>query len=130
MSKVQDLLKQQYAYVVASGGYLGVREADQEYNDLNREIIEAYRVEHGTAYIGSINMYDIPREKILSGEYSVLQEYMGQTVCNFECSFIVPWKDEVLERLIRDWIGTAKSDLAEKITKRVEEIDGLSFVWY
>lgn len=130
MSKVQDLLKRQLAYLASCGGSLGVREADQRYNDLNREIIEAYRQEHDSAYIGKVNIYDVPKEKILSGEYSVLQEYSGQTVYNFGCSFIVPCKDETLEQLILAWTRNAESGVVEKIMKRIEEIGGQSFVWY
>lgn len=45
----------QRLYAASCGGYLGIRECDDTYNDWNRKIIDAYRERYGAAYLGRIN---------------------------------------------------------------------------
>lgn len=42
----------QRLYAASCGGYLGIRECDDTYNDWNRKIIDAYRERYGAAYLG------------------------------------------------------------------------------
>ena len=133
MSKVKELLQKQNEYIAACGG-LPMHEADEVYNGMNREIIAAFYEEHETSYIGKINIYDVPREKIKSGEYDVVTEYTGQFVHNFDCSFIIPCRDEELEQLIRDWnCGNntlrKNTSMANAIITRVLAIGGVGFSW-
>ena len=48
-------LQMQRKYALARDGYLGIDEADDTYNDLNRKIIDAYWERYGAAYLGRIN---------------------------------------------------------------------------
>lgn len=123
----------QRCYVYGSGGYDALREADDNYNDLNRHIIDAFYKVHGKAYMGSINLSAEKREQLANGTGSVFEEYSGQLVYNFGCDFIVPVADKDLEQLILDWNrdGWPKHQpLVCQITAAIEHIGGRSFLWY
>ena len=126
--------KLQERYVLACGGYGGIREADDRYNDLNRWQIEQFLKYHGTAYMCSANYSGERRKGIVDGTQSVYDEYTGQKVYNFGCTYLVPEKDAELEEIIREWNrdGTLpkKYSGADAILKRVEEIGGIYFIWY
>lgn len=124
--------KRQALYVASVGGYLELQEADNTYNDMNREMIEAYKMAHGVEFFGSINFYDEERQKIIAGEKSIYEEYTGQEVFNFHCGFAVPCKDEELERMIREWNkGMPNTRVKiEKITSRIDKLGGIHFVWF
>lgn len=123
----------QARYIAGIGGYLEVQEADDTYNHLNREIIKAFKMAHGVGFLGSVNYYDEERKKIVAGEKSVYEEYTGQKVLNFQCSFIVPTQDETLERLIREWNAGRRCQTGpnvDEILSRVDEIGGIHIIWY
>ena len=54
----------QRLYAASCGGYLGIRECDDTYNDWNRKIIDAYRERYGAAYLGRINYSGNQRQRI------------------------------------------------------------------
>lgn len=122
----------QNRYIAASGGVLALREADDTYNDLNRNIIEAFRQFHGgTAFIGSVNYYDEDRQKLISGELDAIRPTAGELVYNFGCDFIIPKFDVALNEMVRDFNkGPATAQKATGIMKLVEKLGGLSFIWY
>lgn len=126
--------KKQYDYAKTHGGFGNLREADQVYNDLNREVIQAFYQKHGKAFLGAINFHGDERKRVQTGKKSVYTPYTGQTVYNFGCSFVVPEMDSKLEDMIREWNRNdklpANTDLVECITQRVEKIGGISFLWY
>lgn len=126
--------KKQNDYSRACGGVWEIRESDSTYNDLNREIIKYFLMRYGQAFMGNINFYDEKRKKVAQGEDSVYEEYTGQMVYNFGCSFIVPTADEELEKLIRDWNSDDRLpkniDAVKKITTRVDRIGGVNLIWY
>lgn len=125
--------KLQARYIAKIGGYLGVQEADDTYNHLNQEIIKAFKMAYGVGFLGSVNYYDEERKKIVAGEKSVYEEYTGQKVFNFQCSFIVPTQDEELERLIREWNAGRRCQTGpnvDEILSRVDEIGGIHIIWY
>ncbi len=126
--------KRQREYVMANGGYLELREADEYYNNLNREQLEAMRKIYGTVFLGSVNFYDEKRERVVAGTESVYEAYTGQMVFDFGCSFCTPKADKELEELIRLWNGsdgfTKQYADVDKITSRVEALGGINFVWY
>ena len=135
MDAVREIQKRQNQYLAATGGVWALREADEKYNDMNREIIEAFKQTHGTAFLGNINFYGEERQKVASKQQSVYKEYTGQLVYNFGCAFVVPAKDEVLENLIFDWNTDKKAasechGLIDKIIDRINELGGVNFVWY
>lgn len=126
--------KKQNDYIRGTGGYGSLREADETYNDLNRELIRCFLMRYGKAYMGNVNFYDDKRKKIAKGEASVYEEYTGQMVYNFGCSFVVPTQDEELEKLIRDWNSDDRlpkdPEAVKKITTRVDRLGGIHLIWY
>lgn len=120
----------QYSYVGATGGWLALREAEDTYNDLNREIIAAARQAHGEAFIGYVNAPN--REEIANGTADVYEEFTGQKVYNFGGDFVVPVRDKELEELLRKWSQNDRIpgwNDAEAITNRISEIGGENLLW-
>ena len=126
---VKDLIRKRNEYVMACGGWFGLREADDAYNDLNRNIIQAFKDENEHCYMGNINLYGQKREDIISGKNSCYDEYVGQKVYNFGCDFIVPEADEKLAQLIKEWNTDGKASLIDAIQNRIDEINGIRFIW-
>lgn len=116
-------------YLQAIGGVGALMEADDIYNDFNRETIQAMVRRDGQAYLGSINYYGEDRERILAKERSVYEKYTGGKIYNFCCAFCVPVPDEQLEELVRTWNETAPASMVDKIMHRVEAIGGVNFLW-
>ena len=129
------LRKKATEYVLTQGGYGNIREADETYNDINREQLAALVKLHGKIYLGKRNIWDrTERQEIMNGTRSVYTEYTGGLIRNFACDFAVPVKDELLEEMIREWNSDEtlpkKWSDASKATDRVEEIGGINFVWF
>lgn len=124
----------QRAYLVGNGGPCGIRESDETYNDLNRKLIVAYRDFYGAAYWGKINYHDSQqRQWIVNGEERVYVAYAGQKLYNFCCDFCIPAPDPMLEELIQQWNNADLPNLqnhVKKIMDRIDELDGLSFIWF
>lgn len=121
----------QHQHIRSSGGWLEVRESDDTHNDLNRELLAAMKQIYGHVYLGNVNYYDERREQICTGKASVYEEYTGQKIFNFHCSFAVPVKDDRLEQMIRDWNkGTASGQSVEQIMERIDELGGEHFIWF
>ena len=135
MEALREIRKRQNLYLASTGGPWALREADEKYNDMNREIIDAFKKAYGTAFLGKINFYDEERQRVASKQQSVYAEYTGQLVYNFGCAFVVPVKDEVLENLVYDWNADKPSvsachSLIDAIMNRINELGGINFVWY
>ena len=113
----------QIQYVKAMGGYGGIREADDIYNDLNISIIKAFQKAYGKALLGNPNPFK-------DGD-PIFWEYNGKNT--FWSSFVVSREDEKLRDMIRAWRGDTSLPKAwadvNRITKRVEEIGGELLVW-
>lgn len=132
---VGHVLKKQRDYIAACGGIANIREADEIYNDFNRELIDAMKQKHGKVFLGKINIWDTTaRRDLISGQRSAYHEYHGETIHNSDYDFAVPVEDAVLDRMLRDW--NASDELpksvvdAAGITSRIEEIGGVNFIWY
>ena len=135
MQTVAELKQEQYEYVTNRGGWLELGEADTSLNDGNRKQIAAYKREKGEAWLGSINFYGEQREQVINRLASIYEEYTGQMVYNFSCSFCVPFPDETLSDMIREW-NTGKTppgrnamETLEYIMLRIDEIGGINFIW-
>lgn len=128
------LRKRQHQYVRMTGGWWELREADETYNDFNRSIIAYMKKACGSLYLGNVNFNnDDQRKRICAGEESVYEEYTGQEIYNFHCTFAVPVNDEALEELIRGWNRGAEphnSGVIDQIMARVDELGGEHFLWY
>ena len=126
--------KLQFEYVRRSGGHLELREADDVYNDLNREQLLALKMMHGRLFLGSINFHGDQRKKVIAGKKGVYEELLDQMVYNFGCDFAVPTPDKKLEELIRAWNGDERLPKrlvdVEAMTGRVEQLGGLNLIWY
>ena len=132
---VERVLRKQREYIAISGGVLGIPEADEIYNDFNRELIEAMKRKFGKVFLGKINIYDATtRRDLLSGLRSACHEYQGELIRNNDCDFAVPAEDAKLDRLIREWNSLERSEKpgldTGSITERIEELGGVIFIWY
>ena len=119
-------IKMQNDYTLCRGGILFIEEADDEYNDYNRRIIDCFYKKYGTALLGTVNFKD--------KGYGPFTQYNGEKVYNFGCDFIIPKHDEMLEKMILAWNGE-KTDLEKEVTisniyRRVENISGIVFKWF
>ncbi len=127
--------RKQIDYVLSAGGYDNIREADNGYNDLNRELIATFAQRYGKAYLVRLNFYGRQRSQLIRGEVSAFQEYTGQFVGNFDYDFLLSSKNDTLQCMIRDW-NKEKPHLAElpksinKITALVEKLGGIPLLWY
>lgn len=125
--------KMQLNYVRSTGGYLELREADDTYNDWNREQLRALKMMHGRLFLGSINFYDGKRKSVVAGKESVYEELLDQPVYNFGCDFAVPAPDKELEELIRAWNRDERLRKklvdVEAMTDRVEKLGGINLIW-
>lgn len=128
------LKNRQYKYVAAVGGYCSICEADEDYNDYNRCIIDAMKTAYGRVFLGSINLDGAKRQEVLDGKSSVYTEYVGQKIYNGGYEFCVPVADEELEQLIRGWNGDDRLPKkwvnVEAITGRVRDVGGEYLIWY
>lgn len=128
---VQELKRKQLNHIAEIGGYWQLQEADDVHNDLNRDIIEAFRQEHEKAFIGLVNLPDEVLKALRENQtVSIYEECVGQTIYNFGCDFIVPDADAKLGSLIKQWNMDGKDgSLMDKIFDRIEQLGGVNFIW-
>lgn len=120
----------QSKYIASVGGVDCLEEADDKYNDLNRDIIKAFYKQHSKACIGSINYYDKMRTEIILGTAKAVYEYDGSKLCNFGCGFIIPQYSEELNDLIRQWnVNHTDAKQVEEILDKVTSLGGEFFLW-
>lgn len=106
-------------------------EADGDLNDASRAVIAAMHAEHGTAWLGKINLYDKERH----GGHPIMWQWTGKLVYNFGASFVAPAYDAELVRLISErdnavYTGTADdAKRIEAIYQRMTEIGGIHLHW-
>lgn len=109
----------QNEYIRSAGGILGIREADEEYNDLNRSILSAFNEKNGLrAYICKSSVASNKKELI---------PYREQ-IRNFECDFAIPGFDEELQVLLNSYNNGEVS--YDTISEKVDQLKGLMFVWF
>jgi len=128
--------KLQAKYVVGNGGFLMIREADDNYNTLNRAIMKNFALENGgIAYIGRFVIDNKDLERIKAGDADVFKEYHGESIKNFGADFIIPKRDEKLRSMILDWNRGGRKDsvLFGQIESRITHswnLYGEQFIWY
>lgn len=99
-------------------------------NDRSRLLIQSYRNEHGTAWLGRINLY-----KEQEGQPVIWECADAEVAEVYGASFVLPAYDEELERMIveRDrtpYTGTADdSILVGAIFERIEQLGGYALFW-
>lgn len=120
----------QNKYVASVGGVDCLCEADDKYNDFNRDIIKAFHKQHPKACIGSVNYYNQQRKDLINGTFKAVYQYNGEKVCNFGCYFIIPQYSEELNELIRLWNDNPKdTKQVDEIFEKVISLDGKFFLW-
>ena len=128
METVSDIKNRINQHVLSLGGWWAVNESDSYLNDANRDLIAAFKREHGAALMGKINIDDSERRNaIASGTESPYKEYTGHLVYNFGCDFVVPVEDEELTLMLRAYCKDGKFDAA--IFTRIEQIGGEHLIW-
>lgn len=109
-----------YGKILQSGG--PSHEADDNHNDLQRQLVAAFHKENPGAHVGKVNRYDPQKE--------LLYPYAGEKVYNFQIDFIVPGFDQALLDMLAEWnSGGRPASLAGDIYDRVTQLGGynLSF---
>lgn len=125
----KELKREQYIHIAEIGGYLNLQESDDYNNDLNRAIIKAFTEENGSGYMGNINFYGQKWDDLIQGKISCYEKYTGQNIYNFACAFIVSKADEELKNMIKEWNDGGDSSLVDRIYNRIEELNGMVFIW-
>ena len=106
-------------------------EASDKLNNASRRLVEAMAEEHGTVFLGNVNLYDADHGKPVT-----FRKYPdGEMVYNFQHGFVVPTDDAELRRLIEErdqaeYTGT--NDDYERVTAisdRLEAIGGQNLHW-
>lgn len=132
MTPQAEIQRKRYQYLASIGGIGYLREADDTYNDINREEIETFKSVFGTAFLGRINFSGEQHKDVVSGKRSVFEEYVGQKIYNFGCDFVIPEKDDILEGWIRNW-NAGKYEkgikLIDAIFDRIDELGGIRLLW-
>ena len=117
-NKLHMLKKLQNVYAVSQGGVLALKEADDIWNDLNREIIKLYAEINPGCQLGLFDK-------------TVTKPYTGQKIYNFDYNFIIPKLDENLKKLIENRLlakNTGEDPIME-IHDKIEAIGGITFLW-
>ena len=133
METVAEIKSRLYGYIRSIGGWLEVFESYSYLNDANRAVIEAYKNEHGTAFLGKTNFYDEDRIAVANGTKSPFEEFTGQLVYNFGCDYVIPVEDAILAAMIREYNTDGSYDnaykLVTKITNRIDQLGGEHTIW-
>ena len=118
MQTVKELISEQNQYISNAGGVLEIKEADSFINNNNREQISAFRRENQSAFLVNVN----------KGE--IFTEYTGQKIYNFACDAVIPSPDPELKSLIESWREIWNMETLHSITSRIEQLNGIAFIWY
>lgn len=107
-----------------------LNESDNNVNDASRDVIASMYEEHGSCWLGRINLYrDDPDQRVL------VKYDPNETVLNFACSFVIPVYNKKLVELIEARHNTpyttASNDykLITAIMEHIETLDGVSIFW-
>lgn len=131
-SRLRQAKQKQDAYLFSWGHLEDVPAGDENFNDFTREIIAAYKESKGTAYLGKLVFSWNQQKKLETGEGSIYTEYSGQWIPAYGCNFVVPVPDSRLEEMVTHWAvdeWPPKFDLFVRITRRIEELQGLIVNW-
>lgn len=110
-------------------GFLSLKEGDDYYNDLNRELIRAMKMRYGKCFIGKVNFDEDERSAIAAGEKSPFVEYAGQKVFNFGCAYCIPEESDQLAALVAEWNRDGNAKTVSAITEFIEKLGGFNLIW-
>ncbi len=119
MKSLSDLLIMQAERINFAGGIYGIKEADREFNKINRAIIRAMRRERGRCFLID-PMADNP-----------IKEYHGGMVKNFQCKYITPKITKNIYIGIKQIKGTHTTGFFqhEHLGTAIYDAGGLVLVW-
>lgn len=100
----------------------GVLEGAEDLNDANRRAILSMQAAYGGVYLGKIN----PKE---NEKFGGIELYTDQRLYNFCCDFCIPAPDRIVIDLIQKWNTTPNLRVLHAIYNRIEELNGIVFVW-
>ena len=98
-------------------------------NERSGLLVEAYRNEHGEAWLGKINLYENDRGK------PVMWQWDGSPVSAFVAVFVAPRYDAELVQMVEErdaapYTGTrVDSVLVDRIFERLDAIGARSLIW-
>jgi len=98
-------------------------------NERSGLLVEAYRNEHGEAWLGKINLYENDRGK------PVMWQWDGSPVSAFVAVFVAPRYDAELVQMVTErdaapYTGTRDdSVLVDRIFERLDAIGARSLIW-
>lgn len=111
----------QREYVCSCGGFLGIKEADDTYNDLNRKILEAFNdMNRGRAHFANLH----------KDEGSINLRAYENDIKNFDCDIAVPRFDEELQDLLNRYNDGDDDVSYDTISEKVEQLKGFITIWY
>ena len=126
---LEEAVTRQNRYMDACGGAYGIKEADETFNDSNRDIIKAFIEKYGTVFMGKYNFTGDECTAVINGSKCPLWEYTGEKLYNFCADFVLPCKGETLIELLRRWNRDGNSRIVPHITNRVEKLGGILLLW-
>jgi len=123
---MNQLLEKRRDFVKSRGGSWEVSEFDGELNDINREIIAAYKAENPACHLGNVNLYEYNRHQVMT-------PCVGQMVYNFEYTFVIPEFDQELHTMIIEYnklpYSSGLMKVIDAIFNRIENTGGVTFQW-
>ncbi|MBQ9839377.1 MAG: hypothetical protein IJO56_07825 [Oscillospiraceae bacterium] len=131
-TKLKEALQKQEEYLFFWGRLEDVPVGDDTFNDLSRDIIEAFRECYGSAYLGKLVFSWDDQKKLERGEIGIYTEYGRQPILPYDCNFVIKHPDAQLEAMVKDWAideWPPKFELFTRILQRIKELDGLTLSW-
>jgi len=110
-------------------------EKDMSINNISSSIPYAMYKEHGSCWLGKINLYpeDVKPFKLLQYKFPVPKE---TSLFNFSFDFCIPVHNTELEQMINDratctepYSGKKDQERLQKIFDRIEELNGIHLIW-
>ena len=133
--RCQYAVYQQKKHIVAHGGIENIREADDEYNNLTREMAVAFSLWHPKVCFGNINHYGNEREEIVRANSGVFHSHpTNSTLQTFQYAFCIPEANDKLERAIVAWnssdvLGDKAYQPISEITADILRLGGMMLDW-
>ena len=114
---LEEVKKIEKDYIESIGGFYNLTEFNQKINDIQRELIKAFKKEYGKCYIYNINRNEI------------VKHYEGEKVYNFGGDFILSENSQELVELIKQNRQKCSMKTIDKIYDYVELKKGICLKW-
>ena len=132
VTKLQAAIQKQDEYLSSRGHLSDVPAGDENFNDLTREIIRAFKECHGSAFLGKLVFSWEDQKKLERGEIGIYTEYTGQSLPAYGCNFVTAQPDTQLEAMVIGWTideWPPKFTLFTKILQRIQDLNGYTLNW-